>query len=242
MAQKIKSISELNELIQSDIIIKPDRPKQLMDQNKFNEIFLKILNNAVLVASKGQRSLQITSENDWLFQVIMAYLNRNESDKALTYTIELDDKTISRTLDLNKGITLLGSFGVGKSLLLRCIYENRGQLGLNGYFVDSRQIFDAPKNNLHTIIGHEKCCLFIDDLGDEPIKSVDYGQEDAPVASVLKRRLDAWEIFPESPRLFISSNCGMKILKDRYGGRIISRIHGATNVIITRQSTDYRKI
>jgi len=78
-------------------------------------------------------------------------------------------------------------------------------------------------------------------LGDEPKKRMDFGNEDTPVANVLKERLDAWERLPETPKLFITSNCPPKTIEAIYGGRITSRIYGACNVIITPQKTDFRK-
>lgn len=239
---EIKSIREINEELQATYEIQKLRPEPIyQNQNSFNKWFLSILNNKVIAQSKGTRQFTITDENEWLINLLLCYLNRNPDDKTLSYDIKIENQTITHTLDLNKGITLLGNFGVGKTLIMSSVYENRGKLGMNGFFVSAKQLFDCKKPDLHGLIGKSTANLFLDDLGDEPMKKVDYGQEDTPVASVLKQKLDDWENQVNYPKLFITSNCGISKLKELYGGRIVSRLHGSTNVIITTQKQDFRK-
>jgi DNA replication protein DnaC len=238
----MKSIAEINNQIKTDWKNERKRPKQIMDQDTFNRQFLNILNKAAFLFSKGRNKFIVNDDNEWLLKVVFAYLNRNEDDKNLTYAIKIDNSEIKETLDLDKGLTILGNFGIGKSLLMTCIYQYRAQLKLKGRFVTSKQIFDCKKPDLSQLVGMDKFDLFIDDLGDEPMKKVNYGQEDTPVASVLKTKLDSWERLPETPKLFVTSNCDPKKLKELYGGRIVSRLYGATNVIISKQKIDFRKI
>lgn len=238
----MQSLSELNEVIKSEFKKTIERPAQLYDQNELNRRMLFRLNELTLAHSKGQRKFQITNENEWLLEVVFAYLNRNADDKELTYTIKIKEETISNTLDIKKGVLLLGNFGVGKTLLLRAIHAEMQYLKLTGRFVTSRQMYECKKEDYDAIIGKYKYGLFVDDLGDEPIKSVDYGNEDAPVARILKQRMDAFEQLEESPKMFMTSNCSPEKLKEYYGGRILSRMYGTMNVIILPQKTDWRKV
>ena len=238
----MQSLSELNQLVAAQISVVKERPAQLMDQMEFNKRMLFKLNELAIIYSKGKRTFQITQENEWLLKVVFAYLNRNADDKELTYKITIKNETITKTLSLEKGILLLGNFGVGKTLLFRAIHAEMQFLKLTGRFVTSRQIYECKKEDYDSVTGKDKYGLFIDDLGDEPLKSVEYGNEDTPVARILKQRMDNFEQLEESPKLFISSNCSPAKLTEYYGGRIVSRIHGSMNVIITPQQQDFRKL
>jgi len=238
----MKSLFEINSQIIKSIDGNYQRPEQLMDQTKFNAIMLNELNILALQRSKGKRNFQITPENEWLLKVVFAYLNRNADDNELTYTRTIQDETITKTLDLHKGLMLLGNFGVGKTLLMQAIHSKMQMCKLTGRFVSSRKIYETKQVDWDVTLGKPQYGIFIDDLGDEPTKTVEFGNEDAPVALVLKNRMDAWEQLPESPKMFITSNCAPKVLEQKYGGRIVSRMHAAMNVIITNQKTDWRKL
>lgn len=237
----MQSIREINEIISSGLIIEKTKHEMIMPQDKFNQFMLMELNKLALIYSKGKTPFKVTIENEWFLKAVFAYLNRNDNDDLLSYSLEIGSSKISGKLDLDKGLMIQGNYGVGKTLLLRVIQKNLSILKLTGRFVESRTIHETKKEDHVNIIGKDQYGLFIDDLGDEPLKSVDFGNEDTPVAIVLKKRLDNWERLPESPKLFITTNCSNEILVKRYGGRILSRMHSAMNIIILPQKQDFRK-
>ena len=229
-----KSIIELNKEVQKSLQVIRIRPEPITEQQKFNAFMLNKLNELCLQFSKGRRSFEVTEENQELLSAVFAYLNRSNNDSELSYK--------GNVLDLDKGLLFLGPFGVGKSLLMRVIFENRNLLKLTGRFVTSQQVFDYPKKELETIVGKDKYGLFIDDIGEEPNVLNDFGTQDTPVGNLLKARMDAWERYPEAPKLFISTNCKETILNQVYGGRVVSRLYDACNVLVSSQKTDYRKL
>lgn len=235
----MQSLKEINSIITKELANPVAKIfEQIGDQNAVNKFLLQKLNEKALIFSNGKKPFQITDENEAILGAIFAYLNRNSDESTRTY----EDKDGKHVLNLDKGICLLGNFGIGKTLLMTVIWENKERFKISGKWSTSRQIHECKKEDQYLIVGTPKYGLFIDDLGDEPKKRMDFGNEDTPVANVLKERLDAWERLPETPKLFITSNCSPAVLKDIYGGRIESRIYSACNVIISRQKTDFRKL
>ena len=229
-----KSIKELNEKVQNELIVEIHRPKPLADQDAFNSWILGHLNELALVFSKGKRKFEVTDENHELFSAVFAYLNRSENDQLLMYQ--------GRKLELEKGLLLMGNYGIGKTLLLTCIFQQRQKLELTGRFCSAQQVFNHNKKHLEELIGKDQFGLFLDDIGEEPNVANDFGTKETPVGNVIKQRVNAWERLPESPKLFMSTNCTEEVLKQVYGGRIVSRTFGACNVLVSKQKTDYRKV
>lgn len=243
MDQNVKSIFDINEEVFQEIKKEYVRPYQIMDQNEFNKVSLKHLNEMVLIDSKGKNGFKITDENHHFIEVVFAYLNRNMDDSKLIYNGGF--KPIQ--LSLEKGLLLSGSFGIGKTLMLRFINKYARPFGLTGRFASARAIYETKKPDLINVVGSEKYGLFIDDLGEEPNLLVNYGSEETPVARLLKERTEAWETLAESPKLFISTNLKVRssdsnliTLEKLYGGRIASRLYGACNVMYQRHTTDFR--
>lgn len=232
-------LRDLNGQLHSQIVGELPRPKQLTEQSRFDAWFLSQLNQLALEFSKGRRAFQVTDENEALLSAIFAYLNRNEDDSKLVY--------MGEPLDLHKGLFIAGLFGVGKTLILKSIFLNRGKLGLRGRYATAQQVFNAsrPKAdpNLQDLIGPNYCDLWLDDIGEEPAMAKDYGTDSTPVGDLIKSKATDWEQMKEAPRLFGTSNLiSEKQITDVYGGRIYSRINGICNFIISQQETDYRQI
>jgi len=229
-----KSLFDINTEVQKLVTAENSRPEQLTDQGKFNAFMLGKLNELSLQYSKGRRSFEVTEKNADILRAVFGYLNRSANDADFTYK--------GNVMDLNKGLLLIGSFGIGKTLLMRAIFENRNILKLNGHFTNAQQIFDHPQKTLETIVGKNRFGLWIDDIGEEPNVANDFGTHVTPVGNLIKARVDAWERLPESPKLFITSNCLPAVLTQIYGGRVMSRLYGACNVIISPQTEDFRKM
>lgn len=268
------SIEEINKKVQAELAGGYKRPQQIMEQAKFDAWFLGTLNRLALQASKGERAFQIIDENKDLLRAVFAYLNRSSDENLLTYTrrIRVKRKTPSGdeemqfsedkvTLSLEKGLAIIGNFGIGKTLLLKAIHTNMRELQLTGRFFTARQVFEAHKitskeayetnqKDLAQIVGSDKYGAFMDDLGAEPRKAVKFGEEDTPVGNFLLHRINEWdrlrlsspEQMTHDARLFVTSNVPIEGLKEIYGGRAVSRIYGACNVIISNQKTDFRKV
>ncbi len=163
-----------------------------------------------------------------LYSTIADYLSKDANF--------LNANTISRSEtaqpDFKKGIAFVGTFGVGKSTLLKCcqqlpsnygVYLNNGytdKLDANEfalkYATEGIEVYNRWKN---------KKVLFIDDVGNEPDTKF-YGTDIRVVGRLLFYR------YENNLVTHITSNKSPKELSVIYGGHVGDRLHDMFNFFL----------
>lgn len=228
-------------------IVKPKVELIYEDKEKFYAYFTRLLNAIVIKQSNGKSNLKVSEDFGKTLLQIYKYINRDEA-------LEQEKTSIGRFWNLDAGLLLMGNYGTGKTLILKGIYElmqdqaRKGTLiGIQGRYMTARNISNTYQFNpkeLPTLVGKPDNDIFIDELGDEPFTTSNFGTNDSPVYAVLKEKLDNWDNLDRKPRLFATTNLSTKEIKDRYQERVWSRLVASTNIILLGakgDSTDIRK-
>lgn len=103
--------------------------------------------------------------------------------------------------NLNKGLMLQGSIGVGKSLLMEsyAYLQNRlahrvkapnGEAFKGVLFIHATEVADRIKSAEYGIKSYVKQALMIDDIGREPKQIMDFGNVTNPIAELIAARAD----------------------------------------------------
>ena len=125
-----------------------------------------------------------------------------------------------------KIILMIGESGLGKTYLMQCIARALTEQGRDVVMLSANQLIEAARKAifmnddepLNACVEAE--CLFIDDLGSEPmIANVTTEQ----LYDLLNKRLQA------ERSTVISTNLDSTMLKKRYGERILSRLTDVRN-------------
>ncbi len=130
-----------------------------------------------------------------------------------------------------RGLILMGSMGNGKSIMLRSInrlFKSRSTFG------DAQDIFDHFKRSQGAMKYWEEPLLLIDDMGIEPVRCLIYGEEYYPISRLLLHRYD------KQLTTIIATNLGIEEILERYGDRVVDRMH-ETYSVITYGNESYRK-
>lgn len=145
----------------------------------------------------------------------------------ITKDDDTDDKLIrvSRWLleSEKRGLILMGSMGNGKSTMLKSIHR---LLECWGMFGDAQDIFEYYKNNHGAMRYWDERLLLIDDLGVEPVKCMNYGEESYPMSRLLLHRYD------RNLTTIIATNFDYPELQSRYGDRVADRMFEMYDVMI----------
>ena len=154
----------------------------------------------------------------------------NESNKELInqlyYYMVGSDKFIG---DLYKGILVVGTLGTGKTLIMKsfCLVWNKlfkRQISMyTSRDVAFHVIEDKPKtrDNYNYIKG----LIYIDDIGKEPLKVMEYGTEICPLNVLLSLRYDNNNI------TFGTTNYKSDTMSQIYGDTIVDRMREMFNFI-----------
>ena len=208
---------------------KPIKPI-LEDNEQFVKECVIGLTKFISIRTNGAKQFTIQDDrmNDMYFQ-IFTYLNRHEElfkHKAVT---------VADKWDLAKGLFLIGAYGSGKTVLLDYIYNKRNVLGVPGnhctaFDLSLHWVNDPAKYDQY--VQSDKA-LFIDEIGDEPKKTLHFGNQENVVYRALKTKLDRIEKQSgEKTKLFATSNLSKAEFIESYGDRVWDRIKNNFNVVI----------
>ena len=205
--------------------------KPLTENNeKFVSWAMNELSKGVLKRTGGKKSFKILDKrmNDVYFQ-IFCYLNKNEE------VLKKENAVSMSEWDINKGLFLIGGYGSGKTLMLDFIYYFRDKLKITGYKETAYQLseyFSDDKVKFQQVVKGSHS-LFIDEVGDEPTRTMSYGNEENVIYRAMKLKLDQIESNSDNNiKLFATSNLSKKELIDKYGGRIWDRLNAYCNVVV----------
>ena len=159
--------------------------------------------------------------------------NEGKLDKIVThlsYFIARDDKFSG---DLNKGIILAGSTGVGKTLLLtafqklmRYVHPQLGFKVFKGNQME-RMYQNEDKDNLEQALRY--ACFGFDDIGEEHDYVMVYGSKINIGKEVLDQR--HLQFMNKGQLTFGTTNLNEELFRKKYGQRIDSRRHEMFNWI-----------
>lgn len=140
------------------------------------------------------------------------------------------------SFDLRKGICLMGNVGPGKTFLMESFQRFCQVLNLKDKqfkMVSTNDIYDriaASGNKTVTMSRYFKGDYCFDDLGDEPLKYMDYGNEILYMIRVMTKRYEAYsrgKIFT-----YATMNLDVPQLRERYGERFYDRFKDMFNIVL----------
>jgi DNA replication protein DnaC len=140
--------------------------------------------------------------------------------------------------DLKKGLLVWGVYGAGKTYPIKTIAENE----LSKILVFSMvEIYKQLKNTGSFYLPNTYGCkIYIDDVGREPNGEIlSYGQKYNWFEDFIEQYYFDDKDFSN---LIISTNLNFEELTQKYGGRIVSRLHEKFNIIQLNGIGDRRMI
>lgn len=203
-------------------------------------------------------------QDQWGFEQTKGYMTYR-AEKVLGFPFELDDhnKPIFEMLcyyfsndrlfvstatnaglknpSLEKGIMLLGNFGVGKTAFMKLFSSNQRQpfrvagakYIANLFESDGQDAIEEFNKNYKNAINAADCFykkesgLCIDDLGTEDIK-MNFGNRKNVIGDIIENRYNLKTI---GVFFHATTNLTVQQLNDFYGGRVISRMREIMNFI-----------
>lgn len=142
------------------------------------------------------------------------------------------------------GMMFCGGVGNGKTTLMKA-FQNllntlniRNENDTEGYrpygirIVDAKSIVEKYQTNRHEFVGMKRCdMLGIDDLGNEQLEILEYGNVYTPVVDLLSARYEN-QLFT-----IVSTNLTPSQIRERYGERIADRFNEMMERIVFKNST-----
>ena len=180
--------------------------------------------------------LTLKSEEDtWCRLLALYQLEVKYRRQSFVYDDNTQDKIrrVARWLftSQGRGLILMGTMGNGKSTMLRVInrlFQHTSTFG------DAQDIFDHFKKNQGAMRFWDETLLLIDDMGVEPVRCLDYGEEHYPISRLLLHRYD------KQLTTIIATNLGLEEIVARYGDRVADRMVETFEVIYYNHES-YRK-
>lgn len=172
-------------------------------------------------------NFKITDENKNFFEQLKCYFNNEKGFEG----------------DLERGLLVLGGFGVGKTAAMEIcsIYSLIKQN--NKYFAlyDSDTIIDRFSNNGRVSIREFDNWgdICIDELGEDTGKHIYYGSPDDPVEVLISRRYNQFK--SNGFRLHGISNLDVNMLQNRFSPKIYDRMCEMFNLLVLEGSSWRRK-
>ena len=187
-----------------------------MTGSQFRELFL-IKANKIIMQRGIKREFEFTDENQKLMKQLFYYFTDNEKFEG----------------DHNKGILILGTNGIGKTLILQVFIEvlNDAEEWVITK-IHAKELAMEIKLNGFKIC--KKRFIFVDDIGKESRDVNDYGTKMQPIADFLALRYDSGRT------TFATANYKLETLIDLYGNTTVDRMKEMFNVIVLG-GTSFRK-
>ena len=145
------------------------------------------------------------------------------------------------------GVMLCGTCGNGKSTLMYAFQQALNYLADKNHFdfmgnqfkpkmtiYDSYELSQLARDIKEFTLIKNKPLLGIDDLGNEPVEILDYGNPIHPIIRLIEYR------YINQSFTFITTNLTAKEIRTKYGDRIADRFNEMLHVIIFEDGS-YRK-
>lgn len=130
--------------------------------------------------------------------------------------------------DLTRGILLLGPLGTGKTIIMEafCGVFNKISARKRITIIKAKELWPTIKRNEEGFYPLKQKPLYIDDMGKEPKKIIDFGTETCPMAELLSLRYDYGAL------TFATGNYNLNTLSQHYGETITDRMKEMFNILI----------
>ena len=176
----------------------------------------------------------------------LEYYAQETAKHMLTFERGMDYKRIEappRIRDImqhmldGKGAVLSGQTGTGKTISM----EAAMRVITHAYDEVARMPAETMVKSIsqeegYTISGlHLSPLLYIDDVGREKDRYIEYGQEIRPFEEIITQRYDMGY-----GQLFITTNLDVKAFQSRYGDRVLSRVIEMSGAILTIKGKNFR--
>jgi DNA replication protein DnaC len=184
--------------------------------SQFREVF-EIKAKKIIMQRGLDRDFVFTNENQKLINQLFYYFTNNDKFEG----------------DQNKGILILGTNGVGKTLILQVFIEIVNDLK-NWVIskIHAKELAMEIKLNGYGIC--KKQFIFVDDIGKESRDVNDFGTKMQPIADFIALRYDAGKT------TFATANYKIETLIEFYGNTTGDRIKEMFNIIVLEGSS-FRK-
>lgn len=139
-----------------------------------------------------------------------------------------------------KGVIVSGRTGTGKTKLLETVIEvwNKYNKVDMEYLPSSKlSTVTIKSEGYNSTVDFRMPFLAIDDFGAEPEEIKYFGNSITPFIDIIQYRYDMKD---KRKILFATTNLSPKMISDRYGDRVFSRLKG-DNLIIKMDGEDNRK-
>jgi DNA replication protein DnaC len=131
----------------------------------------------------------------------------------------------------NKGLALVGPFGVGKTILLEAFCNLTNDLVENlpfkkTKFYKTQYVFDSIAAN-NGVIPTEfiNTPIVLDEMGRESLYSTSFGNQTAPIVNLIQKRYDLGRL------THLTANFDLQGLTDKYGLMITDRLKEMVNFL-----------
>jgi len=133
----------------------------------------------------------------------------------------------------SKGMLIMGNPGVGKTYLVktpRMVTATQLALDYQAYGMQ------GIKDKINAMITYENLNVTIDDLGLEPQKVKNFGNEIDPVEWVILQIYSVNQLADKPIKLWLTTNYNMETLTNFYGERVVDRLHEMCDIVILKDT------
>lgn len=128
--------------------------------------------------------------------------------------------------DIDKGLYIGGSYGVGKTVIMTSFCNLINSLNKKRiYNLHSKVLAQEISSDVEKLDKYSKGILYIDDIGKEPNTVSNYGNKINPLETLLTAR------YENNALTFASGNKKLESFIEHYGGSVIDRMKSMFNVI-----------
>ncbi len=208
--EKLTKVKEENKRQRICFQVKPD---------EFRELFL-LSANIIIAKRNVDREFEVNDINKDVINYLYYYLiGRPDLMKWESKEIPVPE------MKLDKHILLVGSVGVGKTVILKAFCDVIKLIGGKIFTqMHSKEIGPAIKRE--GIDFFKKRPLLVDDIGKENKEMNDYGTKSMPLVDLIELRYDSGAI------TYLTANYSIEgALKEFYGERIADRMKEMFNII-----------
>lgn len=177
----------------------------------------------------------IDQSNSVIFELLCYYFSQDERFVSLADQAELNN------VSLNKGILLCGSYGSGKTWMMKLfqknqrhcfmirnakeladLYEKSGEVAIEEYLKPVKNAINDTAVFYQPFLG-----LCIDDIGTDSTK-VNFGNRKNVIGDIIEKRYAAGHT---GVGFHCTTNLTAKAIEEFYGGRVSSRMREIFNII-----------
>lgn len=197
-----------------------DNIEQIINQYK------KTYSTAIKSRENRRLPIQLLNEQDARLRLLAAYsLEVEKRERTFILDTHTDDKIsrVARWLysSSKRGLLLMGTLGNGKSTMMKAIHDVFWYHSICG---DAQTIYEYFKKE-QALKDWDTELLLIDDLGVEPTRCLNFGEDYHPMSRLILHRYNCLLT------TIIATNLSLDEIQERYGDRVVDRMYETYEVI-----------